>query len=416
MGAFGKAMKVWSQSSIRSLAWVVVVAAALCMPTAPKAAVAEFFWAGFYVADAGIDKKSNESYLYKTFDTPYRSARTGAARSLLAGLKWDAFAYYENASERSHVHENLNDLYGVFISVDKVLQFAPDVLDIGGVKKSHFHTYVFATLNIFAADTRNLIYSHPFFLTDTSTAKRALHSVFKATLGQLADRLKDPSNGFTAQIRAGVQSYFGGPGVSKEAIRRTQKPIHIADSSSDDTFGVNGVCGECVDVMDQSNRTVVSTKAMGDFARFFLSAKLARYKQVAFLPEQRTIVQERTGDAAATAKEGDIDRSFDEVCVPSYDKTGRSTICVKVRPPRNPIWIGIRAMVKPQTTAARMQELRYMTIVDLEAELVGRKEAFVGDLSSQYDVSVVKGQKVSDVYYINGIIKAIENLDQNTFR
>ncbi len=381
-----------------------------------QAAVAEFFWAGFYVADASVDKASTEKLLYENFDTAFRSERSGAIKALLSQLKWDEFAYYESPANRSHVHENMLDLYGVFLSIDKVLRFEPDVIDVAGTKRTFYHTYVFATLNVFAADTRNLIYSHPFFLTETVEKPPSVAAVIKSTLGQLPKRFQDPGNGFTQQLLAGLQSYYGPPGISKEAVRRAKNPIFPVDTAAENTFGINTVCEDCVGVADKSSRTVIDQKAMGDFARFFLSAKLARFKQVAFLPEQKNIVQERVGDAASTAKEGDIDRSFDEVCVPTYDKTGRSTICVRVLPPRNPIWLGIRAMVKPRTSEARMEELRFMTVVDMEAELVGKKEPFAGELSSVYDVSVAPGQKVSDVYYINGIIKAVEQLERNTIQ
>jgi len=397
-------------SLLSAAAGIVLLAGPAC------GAVGEFFWAGFYVADAAVNKAAIEKVLYDNFDTAFRSERTGATKTLLGRLKWDEFGYYESAANRSHVHENLLDLYGVFVSIDKVLKFAPDSLSVAGVKRTFHHTYVFATFNVFAADTRNLVYSHPFFLTQTSEQATAPEAVIKAALAQLPDKLKDAQDGFTIQLMAGLQSYFGAPGTSKEAIRRTKKPLHKADTAAENTFGVNAICADCVTVADQSKRTVVNAKAMGDFARFFLNARLARYKQVAFLPEQKTIVQERTGDAAATAKEGDVTRNFDEVCVPAYDKTGASTICVRVLPPRNPIWIGIRSMVKPRTNDARLDELRFMTAVDLEAELAGRKEPFKGELTSVYDVPTVQDQKVSDVYYVNGIIKAIEQLERDTIR
>jgi len=272
-------------------------------------------------------------------------------------------------------------------------------------------------LNVFAADSRNLVFSHPVFLTDAFDKPTGTDDILTVTLGKLAQQLKDPANPFTTKIMNALQAYFGPPGVSLEAIRRTRNPIQSIDGYFENTFGVMALCKECIGVLDKSGMTKPEPVVMGDFARFFLNARLAEFHQVTFLPEQSRTVEERTGDAAATAKEGDIKRDWSEVCLPEYDETGKSRICVKVLPPKNPIWIGVRSLVKADKGPGTMVKLGFAAVVDIEAELAGRSKSAATELSETgYEVPAVEGSSVSNVYYINALMKAINKLDKNTIR
>ena len=402
---------------LRYLLFGLAFGALVSVSIPAQAAVAEFFWAGFRVSDPAFDAGALEGAIYKAVDTKYRSARSGAVVGLLKRLKWDELDYYESAAETGYVKENMRDVYGVFVSVDRIMPFEPNVVDIGGQKKTRYYTYVFATLNVFAADSRNLVFSHPVFLTDAAERPTPPAEILTNTLGAFADELADPANAYTKTIQTRLQDYYGPPGVSLEAIRRTAKPIQAIDDYFADTFGVMKLCGECVGVADKSGMTKPDPVMMGDFARFFMNARLASYRQVAFQPEQAKTVEERTGDVAATAKQGDIARDFSEVCLPEYDETGKSRICVRVAPPRNPVYIGVRALVKPEKGAGSLVKLSFLTVVDIEAEIAGRKEPVVADLKEMgYQIPATQGEKVSNVYYINALSKAINKLDEATIR
>jgi hypothetical protein len=401
--------RTWRETGA-AVVFAVLVVAALAPGTA-SAAVAEFFWAGFQVSDPRVDGAKYQGFLSKKLDPLFRSRRKGAVAPLLGSLAWDEFAYFETAADTGYVKENMRDVYGVFISIDRIMRFKPSVVEIAGRKVEKHYTYIFATLNVFAADSRNLIYSHPFFLTDVFDKPMAVERILEVTLGKFAAQLKEGTNPFIQKIARGLQNYFGPPGVSLEAIRRTKKPIHPIDGYFTDTFGVMEMCDECVAVLDKSGMAPPDTVKMGDFARFFLNSRLAEFRQVAFLPEQSQIVEQRTGDAASAAKEGDVKRDFSVMCLAEYDETGKSRICVKVAPPKNPVWIGVRGLVKPEKGAGTLVKLRYATIVDIEAELAGKPDPIISDVSVNYKVPAVSGQRVSDVYYINALVKAINKLD-----
>ncbi len=405
-----KVRRILCAAGLAALMWAA-------LPVGANAAVAEFFWAGFNISDPGLEKGKVESVLYKDADPLFRSRNKGSIAPLLAALKWDEFNYFETASETGYVKENMRDVYGVFVSIDRVMRFSPSIVDIGGKTVTKYYTYIFVTLNVFAADSRNLVFSHPLFLTDVFEQPPDVADVLRVTLGKFAMQLKDLANPYTQKIAQSLQGYFGPPGVSFEAIRRTQNPIHPIDGYFANTFGVMAVCDECVGVADKSGMTKPDTAMMGNFARFFLNARLAQYRQVAFLPEQSHSVEERTGDTAATAKEGDIKRDWSEVCLPEYDETGKSRICVKVSPPRNPVWIGVRSLVKPTKGAGALVKLGFAAVVDIEAELVGRSQPLEVRLAEMaYQVPAVQGEAVSNVYYINVLVKAINKMNEETIR
>lgn len=396
-----------------ALAGVILLAAA----GRPQAAVAEFFWAGFNVADPHVDAAKIGQILYKSVDGQFRNRSRGAIPALLEGLEWDEFAYYETAAETGYVKENMRDVYGVFLSIDRVMSFKPSVVRIAGRGVKKYYTYIFATLNVFAADSRNLVYSHPVFLVDVSGRPNDVAQTLKVTLGKLAGQLKDAQDPYTAKIMKDLQAYYGPPGVSLEAIRRTPNAIQPIDDFFANTFGVMKLCGECVGVLDKSGMTEPDPATMGDFARFFLNARLAEYRQVTFLPEQSRTVEERTGDVAATAKQGDIRRDFSEVCLPEYDETGKSQVCVKVPPPRNPMWISVRSLVKASKGASAVVTLSFVAAVDIQAEMAGHAKPLEKRLAETgYTVPAADGEEVSNVYYINALMKAIDKLDEKTIR
>lgn len=398
------------------LAMTVAVATLAPLGNA-SAAVAEFFWSGFNIADPAVDKPGLEKVLYAKADPLFRSRNRGAIAALLKGLKWDEFSYFESASETGYVKENMRDVYGVFLSIDRVMRFKPSVVVIGGKKVEKHYTYIFATLNIFAADSRNLVFSHPVFLTDVFGKPTPPAEILTVTLDKFAQQLKDADNPFTAKMRHDLQAYFGLPGVSNEAIRRTKGAIHPIDGYFDNTFGVMDPCDDCVEVLDQSGMTQPDTKMMGDFARFFFNSRLAEFHQVAFLTEQARTVEERTGDAAATAKEGDIKRDWSELCLPDYDETGKNRVCVKVLPPRNPVWIGVRALVKATKGKGGLVTLGFATAIDFEADLVGQSKPHTGEMAETgYEVPAAPGEAVSDVYYVNTLMKAINRLNEKTIQ
>ena len=74
-------------------------------------------------------------------------------------------------------------------------------------------------------------------------------------------------------------------------------------------------------------------------------------------------------------------------------------------------------MVKAAEGPGALVTLRFLTVVDIEAELAGRTQPVVASLQETgYEVAAVKGERVSDVYYINGLMKAINKLDESLLR
>ncbi|MBE0529648.1 MAG: hypothetical protein IH626_02405 [Rhodospirillales bacterium] len=405
------------RGAFASVLWVAATMAATVLAPCGTAAsaVGDFFWSGFNIADPAVDKARLEKVLYAKADPLFRSRNQGAIAALLSGVKWDEYSYFETASETGYVKENMRDVYGVFLSVDRVMRFKPSIVSIAGKNTEKHYTYVFVTLNIFAADSRNLVFSHPVFLTDVSGTPTPVAEILTVTLGKFAEQLKDVNNPFTVRMRRNLQTYFGQPGISNEAIRRTKGAIHPIDGYFENTFGVMGLCDDCVEVQEPAGMTQPDPKMMGDFARFFLNSRLAEFHQVAFLNEQARTVEERAGDAAATAKEGDIKRDWSELCLPDYDETGRSRVCVRVGPPRNPIWIGVRSLVKATTGAGGLITLRFAAVVDFEAELADRPQPAAGQMAETgYEVPAAPGEVVSNIYYVNALMKAINTLNDKT--
>ena len=97
-----------------------------------RAAVAEFFWAGFHVSDPHLDGRKYGDFLSKNVDRFFRSRNKGAVSHFLGSLQWDEFAYFETAASTGYVKENMRDVYGVFISIDRVMHFRPSTVDVGG--------------------------------------------------------------------------------------------------------------------------------------------------------------------------------------------------------------------------------------------------------------------------------------------
>lgn len=382
-----------------------------------QAAVGEFFWAGIQLADPTADAPRLEALLRDKIDHRFRGENRGAVKPLLGSLAWDEFLYHESAARTGYVKENMADVYGLFLSVDRIMRFRPTVVTVAGSKATRHYTYVFVTLNLFAADSRNLVFSHPVFLTDVFDKPASVEQLLVTTLGKLADQLREGSNPFVARLKQRLQAYFGPRGVSLEAIRRTRNPIHSVDTSFADTWGVMAPCDECVAVMDRSGLVATpETRVLGDFARFFLNARMALFHQVAFVPEQSALVQEKTGDIAAAAKEGDIRRDLSQICLAEYDETGQSRICVKVLPPRTPVWLGVRSLVQPEEGPGSMVPLKFLTAVDLEAERPGRSQPLAASLTVDYPVPAVRGQEVSDVHYVNALVKALDQFGRDSLR
>ena len=205
--------------------------------------------------------------------------------------------------------------------------------------------------------------------------------------------------------------------MSYEAIRRTENPIHPIDDYFRNTFGVMELCGEdCVQILDKSGMAQADGMMLGDFARFFLNAKLAEYRQVAFQAEQSKSVETTTGDVAATAKEGDIKRDWSDVCLPEYDETGKSRICVKVLPPRNPIWIGVRSLVKPTEGPGSLVKLAFRRRRGYRGRTGGPEGTVWRPNSRKWPTRfpLWRGESVSDVYFINTLMKAINKFDDKT--
>jgi len=386
------------------------------------AAVGNFFFAGFNVEGLDLseqDRRALEVGLgvlggaasRAPQDEPryyaFASERTGAMPSILRMIKWDDFEYNETASRLATEQENLSDIFGIYISIDKAFVFRPKQVELVAGTHRSYATYVFVSVNIFAADNRTVVFSYPALLVGQSPTQPRTVDVVLDNLEALARALKDPANPLTARLARHLQDYFGMPGQSKELRRRSSGETQAI-------YGVEPVCRKCIDITDETSRAGYSSEMLGEFLQYYLHTKMSEYRRVsAPTASQRRRVSERTADVARTGMAGATAMNYSDSCSQGRDDLGVTTICVHVPGPKFVVRTGIRGLVGVDATVGGTQVFRYRMIVDIGVEKDNGLQAtnVRGDTAWKFAATT----QVSDDYYVAAIIRTLNSLSSANF-
>ena len=380
-----------------------------------SAAVANFCWCGFFVSpnDSQSSNLAPElSKIYRKHIKRYEDRKTGVIIKTLQRLKWDELNYYGyvgvskiNDGENPQELENLDTTYGLFIAIEQILPFSPDVTIVQGQKVSTYTTYIFGSLNLFHFKSRNLLSSRPFFITHRDNKPSSCTTMLDLALEKFARRLNDPENRFTRKMLADWQEFFGTPGEQRDVLRQALGEL-------DNTYGVAPLCDGCIRIKGDkvSQKTEQQLKT---FIRYYFNATMANYKPVIFLPGFSGSVTESAHSLITKTKEGDV--SYSDECLNGYDDSGQTQLCLKIPPPRNLVKLSLRALVENGSLSESDTYLRtYNTILDIGLFFPDRETPTVRSLSNCYEQLLTSTRTPSNIYYFNSLINAITKLKADT--
>ncbi len=384
-----------------------------CRPA--SAAVANFCWCGFFVSQN--DKQSNRlapelSKIYRKHIKRYEDRKTGVIIKTLQRLKWDELNYYgyvglpkNSDGEFPQELENLDTTYGIFIAIEQVLPFSPDVTIVQGQKVSTYTTYLFGSLNLFHFKSRNLLSSRPFFITHIDNKPSNSAAMLDLALEKFARRLNNPKNRFTRKMLTDWQEFFGPPGEQRDVLREALGEL-------DNTYGVAPLCDGCIRV--KGDKVNLSTeKQLKIFIRYYFNATMANYKPVVFLPGFSGSVTESVHSLVSATKEGDV--TYTDTCLKGYDDSGQTQLCLKIPPPRNLVKLSLRSFVENGPLSESDTYLRtYNTMLDIGIFFSNHDTPTVRSLSNSYEQLLTNTRTPSNIYYFNSLINAITKLKATT--
>jgi hypothetical protein len=381
-----------------------------------RAAVANFCWCGFFVAaphnDSGKQLETQLSQVYRRHLKTYEDRHQGVIRKLLSRLEWDEMNYYgyvalpedENGQYPAEL-ENLDTTYGLFLALEQVLDFAPDVTLVNGQPVTTYTTYLFGSLNLFQLHSRRLISSRPFFITASGRRPRDPAAMLDLALARFARRLADPGNRFTRAMLKQWQEFFGPRGEQRDVVRE-------AEGLLDKTYGVAPLCSRCIRIKgDQVD--AATEKQLKTFIRYYFNARMAKYHPVVFLPAFRGRVLESIHTLVTATKEGDV--AYTSECLAGYSDSGQTRLCIKFPPPRNLVKLSLRCLVeedRPNESGMRLRT--YNTILDLALFFPGREKPVIRSLTNLYRQLLAPHRKPSPLYYFNSLINTISGLEEAT--
>ena len=384
-----------------------------CRPA--SAAVANFCWCGFFVSQS--DSLSSNlapelSKIYRKHIKRYEDRNNGVIIKTLQRLKWDELNYYgyvglpqNSAGEYPQELENLDTTYGIFIAIEQVLPFSPDVTIVQKEKVSTYTTYIFGSLNLFHLKSRNLLSSRPFFITHRDNKPSNSAAMLDLALEKFAQRLSDPENRFTKKMLTDWQDFFGPPGEQRDVLRQALGEL-------DDTYGVAPLCANCIRIKgDKVNPS--TKKQLKTFIRYYFNTIMANYKPVVFLPGFSGSVTESVHSLVTATKEGDV--TYTDECLNGYDDSGQTQLCLKIPPPRNLVKLSLRSLVENGTLSESDTYLRtYNTMLDIGIFFPDHGAPTVRSLSNSYEQLLTSTRTPSDIYYFNSLINAITKLKADT--
>jgi len=406
-------MKFLFAKSLSTVTILCLILALNCRPA--SAAVANFCWCGFFVSQS--DSLSSNlapelSKIYRKHIKRYEDRNNGVIIKTLQRLKWDELNYYgyvglpqNSAGEYPQELENLDTTYGIFIAIEQVLPFSPDVTIVQKEKVSTYTTYIFGSLNLFHLKSRNLLSSRPFFITHRDNKPSNSAAMLDLALEKFAQRLSDPENRFTKKMLTDWQDFFGPPGEQRDVLRQALGEL-------DDTYGVAPLCTNCIRIKgDKVNPT--TKKQLKTFIRYYFNTIMANYKPVVFLPGFSGSVTESVHSLVTATKEGDV--TYTDECLNGYDDSGQTQLCLKIPPPRNLVKLSLRSLVENGTLSESDTYLRtYNTMLDIGIFFPGHETPAVCSLSNSYEQLLTSTRTPSDIYYFNSLINAITKLKADT--
>jgi len=406
-------MKFIFTKTLRAVTIFSFILSLNCHPA--LAAVANFCWCGFFVSqnDAQTNQLAPElSKIYRKHIKRYEDRKNGVIIKTLRRLKWDELNYYgyvglpqNSDGEYPQELENLDTTYGIFIAIEQVLPFSPDVTIVQGQKVSTYTTYIFGSLNLFHFKSRDLLSSRPFFITLRDNKPSNCAAMLDLALKKFAHRLNDPNNRFTRKMLADWQELFGPPGEQRDVIRQALGEL-------DDTYGVAPLCGGCIRIKGDKISSTTENQ-LKTFIRYYFNAVMANYKPVVFLPGFSGSVTESVHSLVTATKEGDV--TFTDECLKGYDDSGQTQLCLKIPPPRNLVKLSLRALVENGPLSESDTYLRtYSTILDIGLFFLTSETPTVRSLSNSYEQLLTSTRTPSDIYYFNSLINAITKLKAET--
>ncbi len=376
--------------------------------------MANFCWCGFFVTqNSGREQNlaPELSKIYRKHIKRYEDPKNGVIIKALKRLKWDELNYYgyigrpQSDGEYSPELENLETTYGLFLAIEQVLNFSPDVTIVHGQKVSSYSTYIFGSLNLFHLKSRNLLSSRPFFVILRENKPADTAAMLDTALAKFARRLNNPANRFTKRMLNDWQEFFGSPGEQRDVVRQALGEL-------DNTYGVAPLCKGCIRIKgDKVNQS--TEKQLKTFIRYYFNATMANYKPVVFLPGFSAKISESVHTLVSATKEGDV--TYAEECLKGYDDSGQTQLCLKIAPPRNLVKLSLRCLVENGPLSDHDTYLRtYNTMLDIGIFFPERKTPVIRSLSNRYQQLLTSTRTPSNIYYFNSLINAITELKITT--
>jgi hypothetical protein len=374
-----------------------------------RAAVADFFWCGFFVNPGAVENLPPGDALYpifKRFASRFESPERGVIHGLLKRLQWDEMTFHgyvgltgKADKAPAALMENLSNTYGFFLSLDQMISFEPDEITIFQDTFKTYTVYLFGALNLFNLESRNLIYSRPFVVTWQGKAPVAAPRMIAYALDEFSGRLADPANAFTAKMIADLQRYFGGVGEQKDALR-------MISGEWKDTYAVLPLCGGCVrsSANDLGRASMARLRA---FARLYFNVRMAAFRQTLPCPESHGRLGEIVQTFVIKTKAGDV--RFTAAPYARYDESGQSLLQINIPAPAHRVKLSLRYVVRQISANENAFKRQYNTLCDVLVEGPESGERLVRSLPNRFEKIVTGSRKVSDVYYFNSLINAVSS-------
>jgi hypothetical protein len=365
-----------------------------------------------HTSKSGKALEKSLSQVYQHHLKEYEARNRGVIHKLLKSLQWDEMRYLgyvalprNEQGEYPEEIENLSTTYGLFLAVEQVLNFAPDISLVQGQPVKSYTSYIFGSLNLFHLQSRRLLSSRPFFITEHDLKPLPTARMLDYALSRFAKRLADHKNPFTRSMLHQWQEFFGPPGEQRDVIRE-------AEGELANTYGVAPLCSGCVRIKgDKLDPT--SEKQLKTFIRYYFNDRMAQFRPVVFLPGLQGQVLESIHTLITDTKEGDV--SYSDTCLSGYDDSGQTQLCIKFAPPRNLVKLGVRCVVENGPTKKNYTHTRtWNTVLDIAIFFPGQKQPVVRSLAYIYQQLLGPHRKPSPVYYFHSLINATTGLNETT--
>ncbi len=406
---------MFNSFSIKTSVYIIIALMLVINCRISSAAVANFCWCGFFVSQN--DPQSGKlapalNKIYRKHIKRYEDRRNGVIIKTLKRLQWDEMNYYgyvglpqNGEGENPQELENLDTTYGLFIAIEQVLPFSPDVTIVQGQKVSTYTTYIFGSLNLFHFKSRNLLSSRPFFIIYRDNKPSDSAAMLDLALEKFARRLDDPNNRFTGKMLADWQNFFGPPGEQRDVIRQALGEL-------DNTYGVAPLCSGCIRIKGDKVNAGTDNQ-LKTFIRYYFNTTMANYKPVVFLPGFSGRVTESVHSLVTATKEGDV--TYSDACLKGYDDSGQTQLCLKIPAPRNLVKLSLRCLVEDGPLTESDTYLRtYNTMLDIAIFFPGNNTPAIRSLSNNFQQLLTSRRTPSNLYYFNSLINTITRLKAKT--